>query len=131
MKEADFEVLICLKSLDSKLFPTMIRYVETNIKPKGITLITHRESIAQYKQSYPHICFIDEDCVYPKLTFGAVQEKLSSLGCALNRAGWYLQQFLKMAYSAHQHSAASSSGGGGALSHLGRGLYPFKRFKLF
>ncbi|STQ86810.1 hypothetical protein LS73_008780 [Helicobacter muridarum] len=107
----DFEVVICLQKLDSPLFSTMIEYVKAFIKPKDISIITHKTTIMQYKQSYPDICFIDEDSLYPNLNYRAVCDKLLSLGGAANRAGWYFQQFLKMAYA--PYSLASSSNGGG------------------
>lgn len=112
-----FEIVICLKKLDSAIFATMLHYVESYIQPKGISIITQKDSIIQYRHIYSHIHFIDEDSLYPNLSYHAVQDKLLSLGCSKNRAGWYLQQFLKMAYA----QFASSSNGGGVLSYLGRG----------
>ncbi|RDU65648.1 hypothetical protein [Helicobacter sp. MIT 14-3879] len=104
-----FEILICLKSLDISLFQTMIRNVDRFIRPNKITIITKDEIISKFKKQYTNINFINEDSLYNGLSYKSVQNKLTSLGGCKNRTGWYLQQFLKMAYSLY---LVSKNGGG-------------------
>lgn len=96
LRNNNFEVLICLKSLDSDFFPKMIERVERFINPYKITIITKEEMIDRFKVAYQHINFLDENSICKGLSLESIREILQEYEA---RAGWYLQQFLKMAYA--------------------------------
>ena len=45
------------------------------------------------------LAFIDEDALYPSLTYKAVEHILRMRAGDVSRTGWYFQQFLKMAFA--------------------------------
>lgn len=49
--------------------------------------------------SNDNLFYLDENTLYPNLTYKNVYEKILSLGGSPERTGWYFQQFLKMAYA--------------------------------
>lgn len=113
----NFEVLICLKSLDSSFLPQMISSVKKFIKPTKITIITHKSTIEGVGESLKNeVEFLDENKIYRGLSAESVGEKLINLGTkSKSRAGWYLQQFLKMSYA----TFLAIGGGAEALFNLG------------
>ncbi|WP_395003707.1 hypothetical protein [uncultured Helicobacter sp.] len=100
----DFDALICLKSADSAVLPYAIEGIQAHAKPRIITIIAARSTIAQC-QSLPHarhLRYIDEDTLYSGLSLERIQSILARRIHDTKRAGWYLQQFLKMAYASYK-----------------------------
>lgn len=113
----DFDALICLKSADSAVLPYAIEGIQAHAKPHTITIIAARSTIAQC-QSLPHarhLRYIDEDTLYSGLSLERIQSILARRIHDTKRAGWYLQQFLKMAYASYK-----LIGGGGQIQNLAR-----------
>lgn len=110
MKE--FDLIIPLKQLDSQILNTLIKYIKINIKPKNIIIITSTQMI----QAFSHdktLRFLDENSLYKGLSLDNIKGifKLRKASW-VDRAGWYFQQFLKMAYA----KFCLNNGGGGDIT---------------
>ena len=94
---ADLPVLeSTLEDLIKYMDPSRIRVI-TNTRALGDDLAGSLDEISSGKTDW-----IDEDSLYPGLTFDSVKAELTRiLGFEpeRNRTGWYFQQFLKMAYA--------------------------------
>lgn len=89
-----------MHSSDLELAKQNIPVIYHFLKPKKIVLISGRDALPQINQmKLPYIKFLDEDSIAPSLSFKKI-ETLIHLRCRhTKRAGWYFQQFLKMAYA--------------------------------
>lgn len=93
--------LILMATKDS-IYNVLENYVFFNkfISPKRTIIIgpnSIRQIIEEDKNGY---VFIDEDFVLDGLSYSSVYKTISQIDdTAINRSGWYLQQFLKMAYA--------------------------------
>lgn len=75
-----------------------LSFIKEYIRPKKIVVISS-DKIKDKVLVDDYINFIDEDKLYAGLTYENVAETLRKKGSDSKRAGWYLQQFLKMAYA--------------------------------
>lgn len=133
----NFNILICLKSLDSGLLSMLIAHIRAYIKPLHIIIITSKnnnlDSIMREssKDFLPHsallgakwldsksaLIILDENKIAKDLSLESIQGFLAAHNASVARAGWYLQQFLKMAFSrfiyAKSYENTNIAGGGG------------------
>ncbi|WP_066388503.1 hypothetical protein [Helicobacter himalayensis] len=124
-----FELVMPLKTLDSVNLKLTLEYIVRFINPKRIVIITNHQNFnPTLSKSFGNkITFLDEDKLIEGLNLQSIQNKINTRNKAyIKRAGWYLQQFLKMGYA-----RAKIASGGGGISHLGRRYYPFKRTSIF
>lgn len=96
MKEFDVLIMVTEKSLG--ILRSMIPYCRQNIKAKKIYLVAPAR-IRHAVEDIHGTFFVDETMVYPGLTLGKVETIMESISGKKERAGWYLQQFLKMAWA--------------------------------
>lgn len=94
-------VLCTLKEIETikNYYNVLVNYLE----PKEIAIIAN-QSVRQFiEKTSMSVSFIDENKVYPGMTLESVRNcicaKMGKDAVAANRAGWYFQQFLKMAYA--------------------------------
>lgn len=92
-----FSLVLCVKDSDFELIKNNIPILKENLNPKEIIIISSNKINSNYdKQSAIH--FLDEDLVYPNMTFKSVHEYLKKLNIDPKVTGWYFQQFLKMSF---------------------------------
>lgn len=92
-----FDVIMPIAKQDLAVALENIPYIRRNLDVRKLIIISKNE----IKQSIPNkawIDFIDEDQVLDGMTFGRIKEILIQRGATGRRAGWYFQQFIKMAY---------------------------------
>lgn len=68
-------------------------------QPKRLYVITDSLNFDQLKKISDKIIFLDENKILEGLTLDSVKEYFKSRRLTTDRAGWYFQQFLKMAFS--------------------------------
>ncbi|WP_394953823.1 hypothetical protein [uncultured Helicobacter sp.] len=110
-----FDALICLKEADTAILPHALESIWTHAKPSAIHIIASQSTIAQIQNpthTYQLHC-IDEDTLYEGLNLQCIQTILKQRINDTKRAGWYLQQFLKMAYASYK-----LNGGGRHIQNL-------------
>lgn len=94
-------VVLCTeKTIDD--FIVNKKYLELFINPKRIYVIASAKAGSLLREKNVDVEFVDEDMLLPHMTFQGVKkciEKRTADIKAINRTGWYFQQFLKMAFS--------------------------------
>ena len=94
------EVIMLATQNDVPTMRITVPLIIKNLKPDRIVVISN-VSNKQQIESLDGVCFFDEDNVIKGLSLGRVKEILQELGGPVNRAGWYLQQFLKLGWAYH------------------------------
>lgn len=92
-----FDVIVPLLNVDIPTFSKYISYIKTNLPCKRIVVIGSsaiKDDVIKLNVSY-----INEDEVFPDLTIANVRKIKENISGTSQRAGWYFQQFVKMAYS--------------------------------
>ena len=91
----NFDVYITIKASDWPVAEKTIPYIRKNINPKNIYIISGIE-LAEKLPPEAGCKFLDENSIFPAMSFSAVREYLKKLGSIPENAGWYLQQFIKL-----------------------------------
>ena len=87
-------LLVAEKSLLA-LIPLVINSLERNAKPSKIYIIVPHQEVSEFKSCVQgHISIISENDVLPDWSIKRVRQQLKQK----QRAGWYLQQFLKLSF---------------------------------
>lgn len=95
-----FDCVLCVAGKDHIIIKRTIKQIKKNINPDKIYVITKREFFVVYKLlGIDSIILLDEDKVIPGVTFAGLQEIILKRGGDGRKAGWYLQQFLKMGFA--------------------------------
>lgn len=93
---SDIIILVTKKNVD--ILKTMLPYVRRNIKEGGDIYVISKTEIEETINSIEGCRFVDEDDVFPGLTYERVSTLISAIGGDPKKTGWYLQQFLKLAW---------------------------------
>ncbi len=93
-----YDVVMVIKAADWNLAKRNIKYIKKNLEPKHIIIIASSE-IGKCIRPDGFIRFADEDQLYEGLTFENVKRLLVERRMGISSAGWYFQQFLKLAYA--------------------------------
>ncbi len=95
-------VIVCKYSEVQKAGETCF-WLNQYLQPKEIIFITNQKARRCVERFPLPVTFVDEDTVFPGMTLrkikAVIADRTSDDGRAVKRAGWYFQQFLKMAYS--------------------------------
>ncbi|WP_227148935.1 DUF6492 family protein [Lacrimispora sp. 210928-DFI.3.58] len=94
----DYNVIIMVTEDHLPMMEKMIPFCKQNISPKRIYVVA-ASKIQQKIEAIEDVIFIDEDQVYDGLNYSTVMNLMEKRTGERKRAGWYLQQFLKMAWS--------------------------------
>jgi len=94
----EFEVILPVASKDVAKLSLTIRKLRQNVKPQKIVVISNKINKEKAFESGTDE-FIDEEQLLEQLTLDRIKILLQENGGTTSRAGWYFQQFLKMAYS--------------------------------
>lgn len=100
-----FDIIIPAKNSDINHLKLSIPYLQRNIKPKSIIVITKLTDFqdCNWINQYKNVELLDEDGITNGLTFKAVEKYFSNRFNNTTRVGWYFQQFIKMAYCYISH----------------------------
>lgn len=101
MKEL-FNVIIPVAYKDFAFLPRTVKYLEENISPQKIYVFADTKLIAFLPKSIRKnntIHVLDENSVINGLSYNSVKQCLMKHNAQTNRAGWFLQQFLKMGFA--------------------------------
>ena len=77
-------------------------YLVKNLGASRIVIVTKRDCFDKINEIVgcdKRFLIMDEDELYPQLTYSRIAEVLNTICGKTQRAGWFFQQFLKMAYS--------------------------------
>ena len=93
-KNNDLYILVSEK--DISFFIQNYRFFIENLKSKNINVIC-KNTLKIYFDKIPEIVFINEDEIFKGLNFNKIKQYLIQKINNDRRAGWYLQQFIKIA----------------------------------
>ena len=91
-------MVVAIKSSDWKTAKQNFKYIRKNLKPKRIVVISSKQ-LRNYLKTEDNVVFIDENRLYPGLSFKGVRDFFESNNLPVSLTGWFLQQFLKLAYA--------------------------------
>lgn len=99
------ELIIPHIAKKNELLKINLAYIQKNIQPKTIYILTKKETMneLQYLQTKT-IQIIDEDTIIKNLTLKNVENLLKKYYLPIESAGWYFQQFLKLAWGLKKNS---------------------------
>ena len=92
-----YNVVIMATKKNLDMLRIMIPYCWKNLDAKAIYVVAN-ENISDQVRNIDGVCYFDESKVYSGLTYDGIAEILKEIIGDGRRAGWYLQQFLKMAW---------------------------------
>lgn len=95
MDKEEFDVVIPIAAKDLEIAMKNIKYIRKNLRPRDIYIISNSE----VKDGISDCKWIDENTLYEGMTFKSISNIMDKLAGTSKRAGWYFQQFLKMAYA--------------------------------
>ena len=94
----NYDIIVPVTERNFQMLSSVVSHLRKNVSHRNIFLLGQRA--LQEKCSALGCKFIDENRLYGKLDYNAVRELTVRRDCYAGwRAGWYLQQFLKMSYS--------------------------------
>jgi hypothetical protein len=97
-KRANFNVIIPAIRRNLNTLEYVIPYVTKNIRPMNIIIIANSDMKNDLRK-FSEVQFFDEDKLMLGLTLEKVSELLFDICGEKKRAGWYFQQFIKMAWA--------------------------------
>ena len=96
----NFDAVLPVATRNNKLAEQAIRSLALYSAAQSFYLITEKNNFRWFEElraeGFPIILF-DEDTLIPSVDLRAIKDFLSKKGANPERAGWYFQQFLKMA----------------------------------
>lgn len=98
MNDKRLNVIIPIVKVDIPTFRGNLPYILNNLPVKRIILIGAKE-IEPLVKDLEEVHFINENKIIPGLTLGNIKEIKKNISGTERRAGWYFQQFIKMAYA--------------------------------
>lgn len=93
-----YDVVMVIKATDWPTAKLNLKYIRENLNPKRIVVISSSK-IREYLTREDNVVYINEDRLYPGLSFAGVRQVFQNMGLANAPVGWFLQQFLKFAYA--------------------------------
>lgn len=94
----NLELIIPITKTDAPALVHNIQYIMDYLPIKKIVLIGAND-IRDVMPNNKLINYIDENTLYPGMDYEHIREMMIELCGTGRRAGWYFQQFIKMAYS--------------------------------
>lgn len=95
-----YSIVLAVHISDWGLAQKNIPIVYHFLKPKRIIVIANQKVGDKIKQmGWDYVKFLDEDRVFPYLTYNEVDKVIRERCLSSKRTGWYFQQFIKMAYA--------------------------------
>lgn len=99
-----YQVIVPLAAEDVPTFLVNCKYIVSNLPCKELIVIGSSrvgELVCNYEQNedMAHVNFINEDEIYDGMNLQSVKKVIQDITGKTARAGWYFQQFIKMAYA--------------------------------
>lgn len=101
----NFDIIIPVAYKDFSFLPKTIKYISQNISPEKIFIILDlrlKHYIPRVVTRIPNVTLVDENKLAPNITYNKIKELLKKNGSSYNRAGWFLQQFIKLGFAQSQ-----------------------------
>lgn len=122
MDSPNFSVVIPIKDINAPHFIHTLSCLKRFTNAQNIVILTAIENAKmshQFEnlQKIGNVVWIDEKDIYQGMNLESISTKMRELGASsTSRVGWYLQQFLKMAFALyaleHTNSTKILTGGG-------------------
>lgn len=93
-----FDAIVLVTEEHLPMLEKMLPYCKKNVAPKNIYIIAPAE-MKLLVDEIQDVIYVDESTVYPELNFNTIQDIIEKITGERKRSGWYLQQFLKMAWA--------------------------------
>lgn len=93
----DYDIIIPVAKSHVEQLKVNLEFINKNLGHGKIILICSEETFAEFKDY--NVEFLDEDKLLQGMTLESVKQILAERNANPARAGWYLQQFLKMYYA--------------------------------
>ncbi len=97
-----YNIIIPVIYRDYSFLSTTIRYIRKNLSPQKIFILTDTRFMRFLPKTllnHENCTIIDENALIDGLTKEAIETMFCNMGRNPMRAGWYYQQFLKMAFA--------------------------------
>lgn len=98
---SNYELVIVANGDDINIVVEHANLYHKNLCPSKIVIVCPASVSSEIKKKIyiPSLEFFEENDIFPGLSLNSVRSIITKRGGDGNRAGWYLQQFLKMAYA--------------------------------
>lgn len=96
----DCGVIIMVTEEHIQMLTKMLPYCVENISPKSVFIIGNlklKSKIEPFMKD--NVIFVDENTIFSGLTYNRIADIIEERTGQRSRAGWYLQQFLKLAWA--------------------------------
>lgn len=96
-----YDLVIVANNEDIETVLSHLVWYQKNLNPNKIVIICPNVTVSKYQidVEIPGLEIISEDSILLGLSLNSIREIIVSRGGDGHRAGWYLQQFLKMGYA--------------------------------
>lgn len=98
------DIVICIALKDILFLNKNIFFIQKNINPGHIYIITDKRNNRYITKDYDNVTIIDENNLIPGLNFSAVKTHIDKNGFKYRQYGWYYQQFLKLGFALSQYA---------------------------
>lgn len=92
------DIIILASEKNVEMLNHNVPWIYKNIEHNQIYIIANQRNKERI-DSIPYVIFFDETNVYPGLSYDSVADIIETIAGERKRAGWYLQQFIKMAWA--------------------------------
>ncbi len=93
-----YDAVLTVSPLHCDIARIAIQQLVRNAQPRTVYVITTQQNFVRFAGlNVGQLRLVDEDQLIPSVDLGAVKGFLSERGANAGHAGWYFQQFLKMA----------------------------------
>lgn len=93
------DIIIMATRKNLEVLRIMLPFVRQNIIDGGNIYIVSQKSIKDEIDALSDCFYVDEDTVYPGLTYRQVASLMEEICGDSSKTGWYFQQFLKLAWA--------------------------------
>lgn len=98
MENIKYDLVVMATRKNLSILKIAMPFYKENLDFKTLFVVSPsclQEEIEKIKD----LVFVDEDSVFPGLSFEKIQNQIERISGEKKRAGWYLQQFLKLAWA--------------------------------
>lgn len=93
-----YELIILATKDKVNILQNAIPYYYENLNPKSVFVVANKEMKEDIK-NIDKIEFVDEDSILEGMTKAAIEDIIEKITGKRKRAGWYFQQFIKLAWA--------------------------------
>lgn len=93
------QLVMIVSTEDVKRAIKNLEFIEKYISVDEVVVIGNEETGLIVEKSDKKLCFLREDTIYPGMNYNSIATFIRKCSGKEGRTGWYLQQFLKMAYA--------------------------------